>query len=63
MLAFGCAWLRSRFAPLTAVAASLSGRCRLRRNAGVMEGGPRSILLGYYRLTPWGKGFHQMTFK
>ena len=35
MLACGCAWLRSRFAPLTAVAASLSGRCRLRRNAGL----------------------------
>ena len=35
MLAFGCAWLRSRFAPLTAVAASLFERCRLRRNAGL----------------------------
>jgi hypothetical protein len=35
MLACGCAWLRSRFAPLTAVAASLLGRCRLRRNAGL----------------------------
>jgi hypothetical protein len=35
MLACGCAWLRSRFAPLTAVAASLFGRCRLRRNAGL----------------------------
>ena len=35
MLACGCAWLRSRFAPLTAVAASLSGSCRLRRNAGL----------------------------
>jgi hypothetical protein len=35
MLACGCAWLRSRFAPLTAVAASLSERCRLRRNAGL----------------------------
>src|SRR5215510_14674499 len=34
MLACGCAWLRSRCAPLTAVAASLSERCRLRRNAG-----------------------------
>src|SRR5438876_8832002 len=32
MLACGCAWLRSRFAPLTAVAASLLERCRLRRN-------------------------------
>ena len=35
MLAYGCAWLRSRYAPLTAVAASLSERCRLRRNAGL----------------------------
>src|SRR4030095_10241883 len=35
MLACGCAWLRSRFAPLTAVAASLPERCRLRRNAGL----------------------------
>ena len=35
MLACGCAWLRSRFAPLTAAAASLPGRCRLRRNAGL----------------------------
>ena len=35
MLACGCAWLRSRCAPLTAVAASLPGRCRLRRNAGL----------------------------
>ena len=35
MLACGCAWLRSRFAPLTAVAASLFARCRLRRNAGL----------------------------
>ena len=35
MLACGCAWLRSRCAPLTAVAASLSGRCRLQRNAGL----------------------------
>ena len=35
MLACGCAWLRSRFAPLTAVAALLLGRCRLRRNAGL----------------------------
>ena len=35
MLACGCAWLRSRCAPLTAVAASLSERCRLRRNAGL----------------------------
>src|SRR5436853_2449267 len=48
MLACGCAWLRSRFAPLTAVAASPLERCRLReecrslshrRNAGGMEGG------------------------
>ena len=48
MLACGCAWLRSRYAPLTAVAASLDERCRLRRNAGlcltrgmlgIMEGG------------------------
>jgi hypothetical protein len=35
MLACGYAWLRSRFAPLTAVAASLLERCRLRRNAGL----------------------------
>jgi hypothetical protein len=35
MLACGCAWLRSRCAPLTAVAASLFGRCRLRRNVGL----------------------------
>ena len=35
MLACGCAWLRSRCAPLTAVAASLLKRCRLRRNAGL----------------------------
>ena len=35
MLACGYAWLRSRFAPLTAVAASLFERCRLRRNAGL----------------------------
>jgi len=35
MLACGCAWPRSRFAPLTVVAASLLGRCRLRRNAGL----------------------------
>ena len=35
MLACGCAWLRSRFAPLTAAAASLSERCRLRRNVGL----------------------------
>src|SRR5882724_7176154 len=35
MLACGCAWLRSRFAPLTAVAAALFERCRLRRNAGL----------------------------
>ena len=35
MLACGCAWLRSRCAPLTAVAASLPRRCRLRRNAGL----------------------------
>jgi hypothetical protein len=35
MLACGCAWLRSRCAPLTAAAALLPGRCRLRRNAGL----------------------------
>jgi hypothetical protein len=35
MLACGCAWLRSHYAPLTAGAASLPGRCRLRRNAGL----------------------------
>jgi hypothetical protein len=35
MLACGCAWLRSRCAPLTAVATSLLEMCRLRRNAGL----------------------------
>src|SRR6266446_9662406 len=35
MLACGCAWLRSRFAPLTAAAALLPGSCRLRRNVGL----------------------------
>ena len=37
MLAYGCAWLRSRCAPLTAAAASLLGRCRFRRNAGLLS--------------------------
>src|SRR2546428_13831642 len=46
MLACGCAWLRSRFAPLTAVVASLLERCRLRRNVDLcltrgMRGGWR----------------------
>ena len=47
MLACGCAWLRSRFAPLTAVAASLFERCRLRRNAGLcLTRGMRGIMEG-----------------
>jgi hypothetical protein len=44
MLARGCAWLRSRCAPLTAAAASLLGRGRLRRNAGLcLTGGMRGV--------------------
>ena len=47
MLACGCAWLRSRFVPLTAVAASLFERCRLRRNAGLcLTRGMRGIMEG-----------------
>src|SRR5438874_46505 len=47
MLAYGCAWLRSRFAPLTAVATLLLGRCRLRRNAGLcLTRGMRGIMEG-----------------
>ena len=47
MLACGCAWLRSRFAPLTAGAASLLERCRLRRNAGLcLTRGMRGVWRG-----------------
>ena len=51
MLACGCAWLRSRCAPLTAVAALLPERCRLRRNAGLcLTRGMRGIIEGEHPL-------------
>ena len=53
MRACGCVWLRSRCAPLTAVAASLLERCRLRRNAGLcLTRGMRGVMEGGFPPAP-----------
>jgi hypothetical protein len=67
MLTCGCAWLRSRCAPLTAVAASLPERCRLRRNAGLcltrgMRGLWKWAAAGHYRYSSRCRGVPRGVF-